>query len=325
MCSSAVPALHPNPNWPTTVTSSRSLNHCFRFQTSSCISWNYFLLWGAACPTVVNTYLCLVSVETVGLALAKVVLDDQAAGASTDVQLVHSAIRQNVKGRMCQVLSTLQWAHLTLCAFGVTSANLAWQNHTSRRDLGRQLFKAFDSICERYHNMLDEEGAHMDEAPAKRPRRGRRVRAVQNPEVRDAAEAVAQVRLGTSRQTAIKNLLMYATDVSFQCFEKHISYIGGISKSAISDALLSCKTLWPGSNPSDAWLPTAAEEVTRNASRKTEVLPKKLTSAELQYNQPLTPEQHNDLVSKLLSTFEEQLSGALGQENKTLYNCIIMF
>ena len=233
----------------------------------------------------------------------EVVLDDVTADTTTG--LINQAVRQNIKGRLTQPLSQLQWAHIVMSSHGVSSADLSSGDAAARRELGRQLVKVFDSMQQRYHDRLDLEGIHVDEQPAKRARKSRRVKA-EKIETRETADGQTEVRLGTSRQTAIRNLLLHATSRSFQAFEKHISYIGGVSNSAVSDSMLSFKGLWPGSCANESWFPSPAEEVTRNAARRSEIIPKRLQTAALDYSQPLTPDQHDALVVKLLTTFEEQ-------------------
>ena len=237
--------------------------------------------------------------------------------ADTTTGLINQAIRQNIKGRLTQPLNQLQWAHIVMSSHGVSSVDLSSGDAAVRRELGKQLVKVFDSIQQRYHDRLDSEGIHVDEQPAKRARRSRRVRA-EKIETRETADSQAEVRLGTARQSAIKNLLLHSTTRSFQALEKHISYIGGVSRSAVSDTMLNFKGLWPGSCASESWFPSPAEEATRNAARRTEVIPKRLRTASLEYNQPLTPDQHEALVVKLLTTFEEQSGIGPGSPIKIL-------
>ena len=161
-------------------------------------------------------------------------------------------------------------------------------------------------MIENYHKAVDEEGVHCDEPAPKRLRKGRRVNKVNAPtEARETADDVQEVKVGTNRATAIRNLLQGATDKSFQLLISHLSVMGA-AKSALSDSMLNCKALWPVSQPAEGFMPSAAEEVTRQAGRKSQLLPKRLTASPVEYNVPLSPSQHDMLVHKLLSTYEEQ-------------------
>eukprot|EP00438_Fugacium_kawagutii_P008876 Skav200912 [mRNA] locus=scaffold2445:26076:31441:+ [translate_table: standard] len=194
--------------------------------------------------------------------------------------------------------------------FGVSVAELTWSDVSRRRDLGRNLLKVWDTMMENYHRACDAEGVHCDDPLSKRARRGRsRVnRAAAPPEARETADDVAEVRVGTSRASAIRSLLQGATEKSFEMFIAHLSVMGA-AKSALSDSMLNCKVLWPLSGPAEGFCPSAAEELTRQAGRKSQFVPKLLTATNVDYNQVLSPSQHDLLVQKLLSTFEEQVLG----------------
>ena len=53
----------------------------------------------------------------------EVVLDDVTADTTTG--LINQAVRQNIKGRLTQPLSQLQWAHIVMSSHGVSSADLS--------------------------------------------------------------------------------------------------------------------------------------------------------------------------------------------------------
>ena len=163
--------------------------------------------------------------------------------------------------------------------YGVSVDELTWSDANRRRDLGRNLLKVWDSMIENYHKAVDEEGVHCDEPAPKRIRKGRRVNKVNAPtEARETADDVQEVKVGTNRATAIRNLLQFATDKSFQLLISHLSVMG-LAKSALSDNMLNCKALWPVSQPAEGFMPSAAEEVTRQAGRKSQLLPKRLTAS----------------------------------------------
>lgn len=129
-------------------------------------------------------------------------------------------------------------------------------------------------------------------------------------EARETADDVQEVKVGSNRATAIHNLLQGATDKSFQLLISHLSVMGA-AKSALSDSMLNCKALWPVSQPAEGFMPSAAEEVTRQAGRKSQLLPKRLTASPVEYNVPLSPSQHDMLVHRLLPTYEGSVADAV--------------
>ena len=191
---------------------------------------------------------------------------------------------------------------------GFSVSDLSWSDVGKRRDVGRQLVRVWEDMINAYNKSCDDEGVHTDEPMPKKRRRGRASKqpAANSSDTMPAGDEFAEVRVGTTRQTSIRMILQFSTSTSFASLEQHLSLIGGAPRSAISDSMLGCKSLWPLSQPAEGFYPSAAEEATRAAGKKAQVLPKKLTCLPVDYTAVLTPDQHDKLIQKLISTFEEQ-------------------
>ena len=86
-----------------------------------------------------------------------------------------SAVRQNVKAKMVQPLTALQWVHMALMFDNRVNDTQVFshENPIHRRDVGRSLCKSFDSILGVYHKKVSEEGVEVEAPRAKRVRKGR--------------------------------------------------------------------------------------------------------------------------------------------------------
>lgn len=123
-----------------------------------------------------------------------------------------------------------------------------------------------------YHSRIDEEGVAVD-APAAKKRRGRRASQPQGqkPDAKSQMpdNQTPEIKIGTAKQQAIKNILMSATPSSFRSMTTHLSFTGGERRSALSPEVLAWKHLWTGSQAPEGQTPTEPEEIARRASAAT--------------------------------------------------------
>jgi hypothetical protein len=75
-----------------------------------------------------------------------------------------------------------------------------------------------------------------------------------------AADDQEAVRLGTTRQKAVKNLLRHSTKESWKLMVSHVSWSNGYRQSALSDQILACEFLWPGSSAPQSSVPNEQQE-----------------------------------------------------------------
>lgn len=120
------------------------------------------------------------------------------------------------------------------------------------------------------------------------------------------------VRIGLVKTKAISNVLSYCTPKAFKEMQTHLAWAGNYNYSALSDALLSSKSLWPGSFPAE--MPTEAEDHAARAglaaAQKTK--PEQFSAFPVNHRQVLTEDQFNLLLGKLILVFEGE---ALHLEN----------
>jgi len=95
-----------------------------------------------------------------------------------DDGLVENAVRQNVKGRKIQPLTSLQWVHMTLLsAAGVQydTEALSHENQEARKQQGKAWIQRFEKLISRFHMQVEAEGVDACSAvpAAKRPRKTR--------------------------------------------------------------------------------------------------------------------------------------------------------
>ena len=94
----------------------------------------------------------------------------------------------------------------------------------------------------------------------------RRVKRTQDSGKQDSNAELAvkdrEIKIGTTKQTAIKNVLNYCTFESYRALQCHLSFF---SESSVNESVLSWKHLWPTSMPADGMFPSEAEEYARRA------------------------------------------------------------
>ena len=189
------------------------------------------------------------------------------------VDLVKQAVRQNVRGTYIQPLSCLQWANLailekypSLSSIGQDNAQLfSWDDPCARREVGKGLCAKLDELLSGFHAQVDSEGLVV-EAPKKKQRRGRRAQTQGGSQM--PVEETSEIKIGTQKQQAIKNVLMGCTPESFRMMCCHLSNFvgGGEKRSALTPEVLAWRHLWPMSPVPDGQAPSEAEEVARRSA-----------------------------------------------------------
>ena len=90
-----------------------------------------------------------------------------------------------------------------------------------------------------------------------------------------------EIKIGSLKQQAVKNILMYCTPESYRMMCCHMSNFvgGGERQSALRAETLSWKHFWPGSPPPPDQIPNEAEEVARRSAAGVarKLLPERVT------------------------------------------------
>lgn len=153
-----------------------------------------------------------------------------------------------------------------------------WSNASDRQEMGRSLVKTLEQMIQGYHAKVDEEG--VDVKIARKPRKGRRVQQTQKTDARSQKSDGPQqeVKVGTQKMTAIKNILMGCTPKSYKDMVLHMSVTEGEAKSALTDSVLAVKWIFPGTPPPEGQVPTDLEELARRQAATTalKLIPAKL-------------------------------------------------
>lgn len=231
--------------------------------------------------------------------------------------LVRQAVRQNVKAAMTVPVNSLEWSTIIMTiaasSSGITPTDLlSAASGNARKANAQRMLDVMGSVTSAYDAQVDDEGIVMGPV-AKRPRRGRRSSkssldtglATSSP-LDDQAQS--QIKIGTQKLAAIKNVLSHATDKSFKLMTTHSVWAGDFRSSGLSDAMHAHKHMWPGSVPNPTMLPTAGQLQINLASQKSSemMVPARLTTALLYYEAELTYEMHESLVYKVLVFFEDE-------------------
>ena len=155
----------------------------------------------------------------------------------------------------------------------------AWDDPSERKSKGKMLCQTLDQILKGYHTQVDREGVIVEQ-PVKK-RRGRRQTKDDGKKenVTGQNERQPEIKIGTTKQAAIKNLLNYVTPEAYQAMMYHVSFSGGERRSAFTESVLAWKHLWTTSAPPDNMVPSEPEEVARRsaAAMQRKMLPDRVT------------------------------------------------
>ena len=102
-------------------------------------------------------------------------------------------------------------------------------------------------------------------------------------------------------------VLSHATTRSYEQFQYHLVWAGDYNHSALSDASLSQDYIWPASLPPTEALPDGATVVARDVTSQShrELRTQGLTVENMFYEELLTPKQHEQIVEKITTNFED--------------------
>ena len=106
---------------------------------------------------------------------------------------------------------------------------------------------------------------------------------------------------------AIQQILGKATLPSFEALQLHLVWAGDYALSALSDETLGLDFIWPNSLPPDASLPDEVTLVARDAAAHAnlDLIPMCSAVRPMHYEKLLTPKQHELIIVKLTSCFED--------------------
>ena len=221
--------------------------------------------------------------------------------------VVSQAVRQNVKASMQLPLNSIEWAAMILrscqlklgVSFEQTQMILQCLNRFTGKYDAHVEIKAYDGV----------------EPVAKRARRGRRKSATAEALAMNAPTDASKtnepdedrIRIGHRRLTAITNVLSHASPKSFDSFQFHLVWAGDFAVSALSDEALGLPYIWPNSLPPAEAVAEESTLIARDAAASThrELIAKGATLKPMLYEELLTQQQHEHIVDKICSCFED--------------------
>lgn len=164
-----------------------------------------------------------------------------------------------------------QWSpFLSQDAVGQDYAEIfSWDDPNVRRQTGRSLCQKLDEILAGFHKQVDAEGVCADAPAKKKQRKGRRKVSSGSAQAPvDVGPEEAEIKIGTQKQQAIKNILLRSTPESYRMMCRHLSNFvrGGEKRSAVTPEVLAWKHLWPMSSPPEGQSPSEAEEIARRTA-----------------------------------------------------------
>ena len=225
--------------------------------------------------------------------------------------IVAQAVRQNVKAAMTLPMNTLEWAGMVL-----RSCKLRLGMSTEHTNLIMQCLQR----CTCKYDAHLEVNAYDMEPIAKRARRGRRKTSASATAIAMAAsEAIGsepqrseapdedRIRIGCRRLGAITKVLGHATPKSFDVLQLHLVWAGDYTLSALCDECLGMDHIWPNSMLPEEALADEATLIARDAAAKShrDLITRGVTVKPMLYEELLTAKQHEQLVEKICSCFED--------------------
>ena len=232
------------------------------------------------------------------------VFELQGDGSKEDL-LVAAAARQNMRAEMQLPMNTVEWTLLVLQCAG---SDLGTSFNRS------EVLEVLSRCTKKYDSHIDVKDYDV-EPLAKRARKGRRksgtaqAKAILNAGNENKGEEVVdRIRMGRDRLKAIEAILRGATPNSLKMMEYHLVWAGDYNYCAFTDQSLGLPWLWPNSLPPQDIMATEAALVARDAAAlaSQKLIPSGATAASLNYEEPLTAAQHEMILEKAISIFEDE-------------------
>lgn len=76
----------------------------------------------------------------------------------------------------------------------------------------------------------------------------------------EVVEDQEAVKVGTTRQAAIRNIIKFATSESWAAMQTHVAWCRGLKQSCLSDQILAYKGFWPRSPTPAKFTPSEQQE-----------------------------------------------------------------
>ncbi len=219
--------------------------------------------------------------------------------------LVTQAARQNQAAQV-QPVNTFQWLSMARKFSGLS---------IGESNLGNaQLEQTLVEVVSAYNAHPEVEAASIETLPVSKRRRGA---SSKKGEVEDA-DRDQGLKIGKRRILAMRYFANGSTEVTWSLLESHIVVTGDYRNSVLTDDLLGCKWLYIGSFLPKEYTPTSADDASRNAMSEVSaaLIPEDAARKRMEYNTPLTAEQHDLLFRKMALTFESDTAQISSDEKK---------
>ena len=242
-----------------------------------------------------------------------VVFQEAHRGISSEQRLVECAVTQNIKAQMTQPLTLLEWIHmilsLAISQLGDVEDMLDWSFPNKRREMGQKLVRLMEAFLHKYTNHALVQAYDMEAGPAvKRPRRGRASR--DQRAIMDDNPQEDSLKIGDKRIKAMKNILMFISQRGLERWNEHLVWVGHWKYNAMQDNVAASPNLWPHSLLPEDKRPNTMQDMAREVGAKVseQILEQshQLARGSLLYNEELTPEQHEMMLTKGFEIYETE-------------------
>ena len=239
-----------------------------------------------------------------------VLFQDAQSGISREQKLVECAVAQNIKAQLTKPLHTLEYIHLVLSlSSGEEEDLLDWTFPNKRRETGQKLVRLMEAFLHKYTNHALVQAYDMEAGPAvKRPRRGRASR--DQRAIMDDNPQEDSLKIGDKRIKAMKNILMFISQRGLERWNEHLVWVGHWKYNAMQDNVAASPNVWPHSLLPEDKRPNAMQDMAREVGAKVseQILEQshQLARGSLLYNEELTPEQHEMMLTKGFEIYETE-------------------
>ncbi len=221
--------------------------------------------------------------------------------------LVTQAARQNQAAQV-QPVNTFQWLSMARKFSGL---------HIGESNVGNtQLEQTLMEVVTAYNAHPEVEAASVEVVPVSKRRRASRSKKLEA--VLEDVDRDHGLQIGKRRILAMKYFVNGSTEVTWDLIASHIVVSGDYRTSVLTDDLLGCKWLYVSSLLPKEFAPTPFEEAQCNAVSEAALalIPDSTARKRMQYNTPLTQEQHDLLFRKMAFTFEADTALISSDEGK---------